>query len=306
MVHTGNEMSANDQWFYSGAQNQQLGPVTFQQLQQIIGAGQITESTLIWNQNMTNWTPAGQVPGVFNATVQAAAPAQITPVAQAAPISNNPYAAPAVAPFGGAPSGGSFPTPFVKRCSYGMFITFYILGILLLIVGFVAFLGNIISEASSQSDYGTNPQPFDFSAISPVGILLMLAGVVCLIISTVLSLIYLYRGWLILQPGGARTSPGKAVGFLFIPFFNFYWVFVSFLGWSQDWNRIRTSHSNLTHLPASADGVFMALAICFVCSFLPLPIIGSLIAIAYGVLSLIAVYKVCSVVNAVAETQQQR
>ena len=38
----------------------------------------------------------------------------------------------------------------------------------------------------------------------------------------------LFRCWKALPEARRKTTPGKAVGFLFIPFFNFYWAFVSF------------------------------------------------------------------------------
>jgi hypothetical protein len=39
--------------------------------------------------------------------------------------------------------------------------------------------------------------------------------------------IFLYRQWSLLQWHGARTTPGKAVGFGFIPLFCFYGWFVA-------------------------------------------------------------------------------
>ena len=38
----------------------------------------------------------------------------------------------------------------------------------------------------------------------------------------------IFKYWKALPEAHRKTTPGKAVGFLFIPFFNFYWVFVSF------------------------------------------------------------------------------
>jgi hypothetical protein len=37
---------------------------------------------------------------------------------------------------------------------------------------------------------------------------------------------------------GARTSAGKALGFMFIPLFNLYWAFEVYWGWTKDYNRI--------------------------------------------------------------------
>ncbi|GHT22281.1 hypothetical protein FACS189419_04590 [Planctomycetales bacterium] len=47
----------------------------------------------------------------------------------------------------------------------------------------------------------------------------------------------LYRSWAIIQDGDeVATTPGRAVGFLFIPFFNCYWAFVSLLGLAKGMN----------------------------------------------------------------------
>jgi hypothetical protein len=62
-------------------------------------------------------------------------------------------------------------------------------------------------------------------------------GVFSAIAAVVIGYILLYRYWQVIQDGNVRTTPGKAVGYSFIPFFNFYWVFTSFLGLAQDMNR---------------------------------------------------------------------
>lgn len=49
----------------------------------------------------------------------------------------------------------------------------------------------------------------------------------------VLSLVLLYRFWWTTRDT-ARTTPGKAVGFLFVPVFHVYWVFIAYLGLAED------------------------------------------------------------------------
>ncbi len=65
---------------------------------------------------------------------------------------------------------------------------------------------------------------------------LALLGLSLLIAAIVFSSIFLYRHWLLLQGHGARTTPGKAVGFSFIPFYCFYWWFVAYAGLAEDNN----------------------------------------------------------------------
>jgi len=47
----------------------------------------------------------------------------------------------------------------------------------------------------------------------------------------------LYQLWKLIPADIARTTPGKAVGFCFIPLFNFYWMFVAWQGLGQDMNE---------------------------------------------------------------------
>ncbi|MBN2182990.1 MAG: DUF4339 domain-containing protein [Sedimentisphaerales bacterium] len=61
-------------------------------------------------------------------------------------------------------------------------------------------------------------------------------GVPAALAGTVLGYIILYRSWLLIQGGNARTTAGQAVGFCFIPFFNLYWIYVAFVGLSKDLN----------------------------------------------------------------------
>lgn len=48
----------------------------------------------------------------------------------------------------------------------------------------------------------------------------------------------LYRGWKSVQDGAAKETPGRAVGFCFIPFFNLYWNFVANVGLMKEFNRL--------------------------------------------------------------------
>jgi len=60
-----------------------------------------------------------------------------------------------------------------------------------------------------------------------------------LVPAIVLSCIVHYKCWKAVPTEIARTTPGKAVGFLFIPFFSFYWAFVSYQGLAEDLNKAK-------------------------------------------------------------------
>jgi hypothetical protein len=70
-----------------------------------------------------------------------------------------------------------------------------------------------------------------------IAAVIILFGTILVCIAMVYACILLYRIWSILQDGKVRTTPEKAIGFLFIPFFNFYWIFVVYYGLAVDFNR---------------------------------------------------------------------
>ena len=63
---------------------------------------------------------------------------------------------------------------------------------------------------------------------------LALLAFVPLILNLIFTARFHYKCWKAIPAGFARLTPGKAVGYLFIPFFNFYWSFPSFYGLAQD------------------------------------------------------------------------
>jgi hypothetical protein len=79
--------------------------------------------------------------------------------------------------------------------------------------------------------------------------------------SMVLELILLYRYWSIIQDGHASTTPGRAVGFQFIPFYNYYWFFRAYWGLARDNNRYIQRHfSNRPELQVRRSSPGLALA----------------------------------------------
>jgi hypothetical protein len=88
-------------------------------------------------------------------------------------------------------------------------------------------------------------------------IVLFVLGGLCMTFGGIYSYIILYRAWFSIQAGGAQTTPGKAVGFMFIPLFNLYWMFIAYYGWANDWTRIRSKYSNLMAAPGIDSGTFL-------------------------------------------------
>ena len=110
------------------------------------------------------------------------------------------------------------------------FMVFLICGV----VGFsVTLMGvGIMALGVSVAKDGRNAD-----GILLLGMTFMMIGIVVLIVGTIFGCILHYHLWKVIPEDIARTTPGKAVGFLFIPLFNFYWMFVSCLGLSKDLNK---------------------------------------------------------------------
>jgi hypothetical protein len=92
-------------------------------------------------------------------------------------------------------------------------------------------------------------------------------GIPAIIAGIVIYYILLYRFWLLIQDGKARTSPGKAVGFCFIPFFNFYWMYVAVVGLAKDMN-LYCQERNIEG-PLPSEGLALALFITTIISCVP-------------------------------------
>lgn len=59
---------------------QQYGPYDFKTLKQLVPTGQITAQTLVWQQGMVTWTPAGQVPELQSLFIPAFRVTELPPI----------------------------------------------------------------------------------------------------------------------------------------------------------------------------------------------------------------------------------
>lgn len=127
------------------------------------------------------------------------------------------------------------------------------------------------------------------------GIVFLMIGMVLALVAMIFGYVLLYKAWKVIQDGQPRTTPGKAVGFLFIPFFNLYWMFVAYWGWAQDFNKyIAAKGLNLTPVPA---GLFLAYPIIILCS--AVPYVNSLVGLALIIVFIIMCNQMINAVNGV-------
>ncbi len=289
----------NDQtWFYIDSSQAQHGPISASELESLVASGTVTRETQVWTESLGDqWILARKVEGLFTeeippmgstlrppshaASVPETDPyplpslAATTPMIPSTPTTqpvrgvqvpanhhlvqaaaNDPYQPPASDP---QPiETGIYPATIKKGGSMGLWSALFFGGILCII------LGIIMSGVLSPTKEATPNETKILTGFSVAAI-----GYFCILFSAILIYIYLYRAWKCLQPGGATVSPGKAIGFLFIPFFNIYWFFIAFGSLPRQWNHITSSYSNTQNAPRLTMSAFICLLL--------IPVIGQII-----------------------------
>ena len=96
----------------------------------------------------------------------------------------------------------------------------------------------------------------------------LILGCLLLFIGGIFHLVLLYQIWKTVDHNIARTTPGKAVGFLFIPIFNLYWMFVAYKGLGDDLNKSLQQQGIQYEVDKNSGLVFCVL--CCVCNAMQL------------------------------------
>ena len=104
-------------WYYS-ANNQQLGPVSEEQLKSMARTGSLNSQTLVWKEGMGDWRALGEVAELaisLSAPVMVERPTTIMQSAQ----STNPYSTPLAAPITPQPVAPyQQPMPYINSGGY--------------------------------------------------------------------------------------------------------------------------------------------------------------------------------------------
>ena len=106
------------------------------------------------------------------------------------------------------------------------------------------------------------------------GLLVVMLGIIVILYSSIYFLVVLYRLWnFVIQTSKVEgltpsiESPGKAVGFLFIPLFSYYWAFIAFGKLPKDLNAIANKRGFSNGI---SDSMGIIVAIFSVISVIPL------------------------------------
>ena len=131
------------------------------------------------------------------------------------------------------------------------------------------------------------------------------------ILAFVVLAVLIYKMWIAIPSNIGRTTPEKAVGYLFIPIFNLYWWFQALWGWSQDWNYYTTkSKIKLAQIPEAlpitiAIFFFIMGSVGMLLSFFGEQWIAAILSIPNCILVPIFIFKVCDILNNAPASQQE-
>ena len=124
---------------------------------------------------------------------------------------------------------------------------------------------------------------------------------IAVIYGGIVMIILFCKMWAAIQDGNARTTPLKAILFMFIPLFNLYWAFQAIWGYAKDFNKYIERHGIQTQqLP---EGLFLTYVI--LCFTTWIPFLGILLMVANIFIGLVMVSKICDGINVIASGPPQ-
>lgn len=88
------------------------------------------------------------------------------------------------------------------------------------------------------------------------------AADVFIVCSVAIELVLFYKMWAAMKDSQPSVSPGRAVGFLFIPFFDIYWALLMLTGFTEDYNSFIIRRSIKAERLSMA--LFLVYAVLFV------------------------------------------
>ena len=81
----------------------------------------------------------------------------------------------------------------------------------------------LVDASTRGGDLGKMKSMLDLARVLAIGHLVAIAVTV-------------FRIWLAIQDGPTRIQAGAAAGFLFVPVFNLFWIFIAFWGFAKNYN----------------------------------------------------------------------
>ncbi|MBR0224953.1 MAG: DUF4339 domain-containing protein [Thermoguttaceae bacterium] len=224
------------EWYYSSDGQTGYGPYTVSEILSFVQQGRADFNSLVWRQGESSRPMRTE--NAFMQAYNAARGAANVPVAGAPNVLN------------GRPSaiGGAYPTAnSYDEDLYGSISPFYaerrnrrikLLYTMIWSSFCVAFtcgaLGMVFRELGPESALSSNSSEWTVALFSFLSTILFIVSSITSIFAAVTSFVFVFNFWKSIPRKFARTSPGVALGLLFVPLFNLYWSFVTFRGGSLD------------------------------------------------------------------------
>ena len=276
-----------NKYFYLDSNDNSVGPLTREELNKLSETRQISSDTFIVEEGGAEWKPYGTLPTSQTASL----PAKPPPV-----LSEARLIVPSIYLLIQDKQEGPYTEAQVRQYLAEGRITNDLLACQEPLTEWVP-VSSLITLSSPPSHTpmtavaltkSTHPSPHvrikSFETLyqwywillaAGVPLCFLLIGVPAVITALVLFFMLLYRFWDLIQDIKPRTTPGKAVGFMFIPFFNVYWQFVMFYGLAQEFNRYTRERAIAT--PRINEG--RALTFCILNCFAFIPFVNLLLSI---------------------------
>lgn len=237
-----------DRLYYLNNGTSQTGPFTLDAIREMRPQG----ITHVWYAGLENWVTVDQVPEVHGILY-----------AQAAPGYAPPPMPPPPAPGHGAPPSQASqvmqPNALADEIDrlYSSTVTFFVLYFIALVITVIL---AILFFSENEEEAG--------AIVCIVGGLATLAFLIVYIIS--FCKLH-YRHWTVAieRTGFSDHTPGQAVGFLFIPLFNIYWMFPSYQKLAELLQRILAEDKYEGRGPVVNPGTSTAMCVLNIVSIIP-------------------------------------
>jgi hypothetical protein len=141
----------------------------------------------------------------------------------------------------------------------------------LMMSGLCAGIALIVGAFFHKNEFGVEDQD-----MSLAGLLGVCGAAVLVYVQVLVAAVWMYKAWSWLPPAERHSkmwrgaiTPMQAGGFLLVPYFNFYWMFVSNYGLCDALERMRAAHPAR---PAPRGVAMNAMIAQIVQLFVPIPI----------------------------------
>jgi hypothetical protein len=279
-------------WYFQ-FNNQQNGPNDSQVIKALLAKQTLSRDTLVWKEGMSDWQrladtelalliPINLPPPINPPEVQRAV-VQPPPIH---PVGNQPLPGQAkITQLREDQSASLFPEYF--KTPHGI-KSMWLWSMILLVVGFGLIMYGAMVGLSDNGFY------LEYQGALIFGSLIVAGG-------AILWWMLLYKSWEIIQDGNPATTPGKAVGFMFIPIFNYYWQFVAILGLARQLNRYCAERG----VAAKRVDEQLTLAQCVLFCTLWIPYLNILTGIVFAVIFFIVWKSIAETVALIVTSKSQ-